>query len=228
MATNLEQWTAQAYAQLFDEDYYLPSWILSADKSSVRESQNCQPSLFYSDFLAMNSSIHVKIKPLSQPEPDDDYIGFALGLQPGDTANHEADYLLIDWKSNLPAESLYKDFGGPSCGPGGWAKEGMAVSRVQGIPTADEFWQHTDQDVTCSPKGEGVTELARAAHLGNIGYVFDHEYDFSFEFNQTSLKVYVDGGPEINIEGNFTDGSLAFYNFSQAGVTYSISALGTP
>ena len=50
MATNLEQWTAQAYAQLFDEDYSLPSWILSADKSSVRESQNCQPSLFYSDF----------------------------------------------------------------------------------------------------------------------------------------------------------------------------------
>jgi hypothetical protein len=228
VSTNLEQWTAQAYAQLFDEDYYLPSWILSADKSSVRESQNCQPSLFYSDFPAMNSSIHVKIKPLSQPEPDDDYIGFALGLQPGDTSNHKADYLLIDWKSNLPGENLYKDFGGPSCGPGGLAKEGMAVSRVQGIPTADEFWQHTDQDVTCSPKGEGVTELARAAHLGSSGYVFDHEYDFSFEFNETSLKVCVDGVLEMQVSGNFSNGSLAFYNFSQAGVNYSISAPGTP
>jgi hypothetical protein len=151
-----------------------------------------------------------------------------LGFHPEDTNNHSADYLLIDWKSNFPGEDLNHDFGGPSCGPGGLAKEGLAVSRVTGIPTADEFWQHTDQDVACSPKGEGVTEIDRAATLKSTGWVLDHEYDFNFEFSETSLKVYVDGVLEINIKGNFSDGRLAFYNFSQAGVTYSISATSTP
>lgn len=225
VSTNLEQWTAEAYALVSDEYYSPPSWTVSSDKKSVRQDQNCQPSLFYSDFLAGNSSIHVKIKPLSGYESDDDQVGFALGFQPGDTNNHKADYLLIDWKSNW--EDADKDFGGSSCGRGGLAKEGLAVSRVTGIPTADEFWQHTDQDVTCSPKNEGLTELARAAHLGSTGWVLDHEYDFSFQFNATSLIVSVDGVPEINIKGNFNDGRLAFYNFSQAGVTYSISAPST-
>jgi len=225
VSTNLEKWGAEAYALVSDEYYSPPSWILSSENRSVREDLNCQPSLFYSDFLIGNSSIHVKIKPLSGYESDDDQIGFALGFQPGDTNNHKADYLLIDWKSNW--EDADKDFGGSSCGPGGKAREGLAVSRVTGIPTADEFWQHTDQDVTCSPKNEGLTELARAAHLGSTGWVLDHEYDFSFQFNATSLIVSVDGVPEINIKGNFNDGRLAFYNFSQAGVTYSISAPST-
>ena len=76
---------------------------------------------------------------------------------------------------------------------------GLVLSRVQGIPTPDEFWQHTDQDSSASPKGQGLTELARATNLGDKGWTFDHEYVFTFEFNETSLKVYVDGTLEISI-----------------------------
>jgi hypothetical protein len=99
---------------------------------------------------------------------------------------------------------------------------GLAVSRVTGIPTADEFWGHFDENnAICSPLGDGVTELQRAANFGNVGWVIGTSYTFRFEFTTTSLKVFVDDVEELNIAGTFNDGSVAFYNFPQANVTYS-------
>jgi hypothetical protein len=217
---DFSKWIIESYNPMSDEYYSQPSWDISATKDNVVQNANCQPSLFYSNFPVMNNKVHVKIKPLTTPELDDDYIGFALGIQPGDAKNNQAGYLLIDWKNSIPGEDLYKDFSGG--GPGGLAKVGLALSQVKGIPTPDEFWQHAD-DTQGSPQGEGLTELARAKILGNTGWSFDHEYDFSFEFTKSSLKVYVDGVLEISVTGNFSDGRLAFYNFSQAGVVYSAS-----
>jgi hypothetical protein len=219
------KWTAEPYAAMTDEDYSQPWWDLSTDKKSITESRNCQPSLFYSDFTAMNTSLHLKIKPTTTSEPDDDYFGFALGIQPKDTSNHQANYLLIDWKNSIPEENLYKDFVEP--GPGGSAEVGLALSHVTGVPTPDEFWQHADFDLQGSPQGEGLTELVRATSLGNIGWNFDHEYDFNFEFSETGLKVYVDGNLEMTTIGNFNNGKMAFYNFSQAGVSYRVSSANT-
>ena len=222
---DLTKWAGAAYQAMPDEDYFPASWNLASDKKSITEVNNCQPALFYSDFLAMNSKVIVKINPLTTSEPDDDYFGFALGIQPNDVTNSQANYLLVDWKNSIPGETLYKDFTSP--GAGGQAKVGLALSRVQGIPTPDEFWQHTDQDSSASPKGQGLTELARATNLGDKGWIFDHEYVFTFEFNETSLKVYVDGTLEISVSDKFTDGRLAFYNFSQAGVRYSVNLPST-
>jgi hypothetical protein len=212
------KWTSEPYPAMFDEDYSSPSWDISQDKKGVTESRNCQPVLFYSDFQTMNTSIRVKIKPTTTSEIDDDFIGFALGFQPKDTTNHTASYLLIDWKNSIPGESLNKDF--LATGSGGLAKIGLALSHVNGVPTPDEFWQH--DDVKDSPKGEGLTELARAKSLGDVGWSFDKEYDFNFDFTETALKIYVNGQLELELTGNFTDGRLAFYNFSQAGVIYSV------
>ena len=217
---DFSKWLAESYTPMSDEDYAQASWDISADKKTVVQNANCQPSLFYSDFMAMNKKVQVNIKPMTTAEPDDDYFGFALGVQPGDAKNHQASYILIDWKNSIPGENLNKDFLGG--GAGGLAKIGLAISRVNGIPTPDEFWQHTD-DTQGSPQGEGLTELSRAVTLGNTGWAFEHEYVFTFEFTKTTLKVYVDGNLEITITGNFTDGRLAFYNFSQAGVSYTAS-----
>jgi hypothetical protein len=222
ISTNLSSWRAEAYDPLIDEYYGPALWSLSSDGESVNEVQNCQPAFFYSDFSMMSRSINVNIKPLLAAEPDDDYIGFALGFQPGDTKNHNADFLLMDWKASIAGESLNKDFIS-SCGTGGTAKVGLVVSRVKGIPNTDEFWQHLDQEVACSPIGEGLFELARGTSLGNQGWEFNREYTITFELNKTSLKIYVDNNLEIDIKGNFKDGRLAFFNFSQAEVTYSIS-----
>ena len=91
-----------------------------------------------------------------------------------------------------------------------------------GIPTADEFWGHTNfNSPACSDLNNGLQELQRGATLGDTGWANNTEYEFEFEFSSTSLKVFVDGILEIDIAGTFSDGRIAFYNFSQACVRYS-------
>ena len=210
---DLSTWTAESYPAV--SGFPAGVWTVSADNSNVLQSKNGQPTLFYSDFSVFNTEVQGKIK--VETTGDDDYIGFALGFQPGDTTNSNADYLLIDWKQ----VNQWYNFGYPSYSPGGWAYKGLAVSRVKGVPNADEFWQHADHAATGSPLGQGVTELARATNLGSTGWADWKEYTFEFEFTPTSLKVWVDGNLEIDITGDFTDGRIAFYNFSQNYVRYS-------
>jgi len=123
---------------------------------------NGQPTFFYSDFTAFGTSVTGKIRPGGG---DDDYVGFALGFQPGDSTNAAANYLLVDWKQGTQSF----DFGAPSNSPGGNALSGLAVSRVTGIPDADEFWQH--KNLASTPAGSGLQELARGTNLGNTGWV---------------------------------------------------------
>lgn len=212
---DLSTWTAESYPAV--SGFPAGIWTVSPEKTSVFQSQNGQPTMFYSDFDAFNTQVQGKIMVTGT---DDDYVGFAIGFQPGDSTNTTADYLLIDWKRGTQPYN----FGSPSCGPGTTAPAGLAVSRVKGVPIADEFWGHVDQDAVeapCSPLGQGLTELDRGANLGDKGWVVGQEYDFKFEFTETSLKVYVNDVLEIDITGSFNNGRLAFYNFSQAEVTYS-------
>ena len=181
-------------------------WTVAPGGGSVTQSVNGQPTLFYSPFNAQGSDVRGK---LSAGGGDDDYIGFALGFRPGDSVDG-GDYLLVDWKQGTQPF----DFGSPSTTPGTTALAGLAVSRVTGVPTADEFWGHTD---FASDAGGGLTELARATNLGSTGYSDGAEYDFRFLFQPTSLQVYVDDVLELNIAGSFTDGRMAFYNFSAGG-----------
>jgi hypothetical protein len=188
-------------------------WTVAPLGASVTQSVNGQPTFFYSDFTASGTRITGKINAVGAG--DDDYIGFAVGFRPGDSNNSTADYLLIDWKQL----SQNFDFGAPSSSPGGNAAAGLAVSRVTGIPDADEFWQHANLPGTGS--GSGLVELARGTNLGNTGWVDNTEYTFSIDFGPNDLEVSVNGVKEIDITGVFADGRMAFYNFSQAGVTYS-------
>lgn len=206
-AVDLHTWTAESYAAV--SGFPAGVWTVNADGSVVFQSQNGQPTLFYSDFNAQGSKVTGKIQVTGG---DDDFIGFALGFDPGDTGNPFADYLLVDWKRG----TQYFDFGAPSSDPGGTAPAGLAVSRVNGVPSADEFWQHKTLSA-----GSGLTELARATNLGNTGWVIGTEYEFSFDFGPGNLVVYVDGTKELEIAGSFANGRMAFYNFSQAGVKYS-------
>lgn len=210
---DISTWTAESYPAV--SGFGAGVWTVAGDNLSVYQSVNGQPTLFYSDFLAFNTSFQGKIK--VETTGDDDFIGFALGFQPGDTSNSSADYLLVDWKQGNQSFN----FGSPSCTPGSFAPRGLAVSRVTGIPTADEFWGHTNFDSpACSDLNNGLQELQRGATLGSTGWVDNQEYEFKFEFSSTSLKVFVDGTLEIDITGSFSDGRIAFYNFSQASVRY--------
>src|SRR5690606_37711857 len=120
----------------------------------------------------------------------------------GDTTNASADYLLMDWKRS--PQSF--DFGAPSASPGGMAPEGLAVSRVFGVPDADEFWQHAN--LAGTPASSGLEELARGATLGGTGWQHNTDYVFSFDFGPGNLQVFVDGVLQFDITGNFQNGRL--------------------
>ncbi len=214
---NLNTWTAESYPAV--SGFGAGQWNVMMGGDTVIQVINGQPTLFYSDFTAFNTDITGQI---NVSGGDDDYIGFVLGYQPNDINNANADYLLIDWKRS----NQNFDFQAPSCTPGSLAARGLAVSRVTGIPTADEFWGHVDFDnAACSPLGQGLVELQRGATLNDTGWVAGQTYNFEFVFNATTLQVFVDGVMEINITGNFANGRLGFYNFSQAGVTYDAFSL---
>lgn len=210
---DLHSWIAESYTAV--ANFPAGVWTVHADGYSVLQSMNGQPTLFYSDFEVFNTEVEGTIEVITTG--DDDFIGFALGFQPWDTMNSNADYLLVDWKQG---DQSY-DFGVPSCTPGSLAPAGLAVSRVFGIPTADEFWGHTNFDSTCSDLTNGLQELARGTNLGHVGYLDGTPYTFTFEFGETYLRVYVNGILEIDIEEDFfSNGRLAFYNFSQENVNY--------
>ncbi|MBX3600801.1 MAG: PEP-CTERM sorting domain-containing protein [Rubrivivax sp.] len=209
---NLNTWTAESYPAV--SGFSPGIWTVAPDGSSVLQSVNGQPTLFYSDFSAQGTTVTGKIR-VNQGAGDDDFIGFALGFNPGDSTNGAANYLLIDWKQ----VSQNFNFGAPSTSPGGVAPRGLAVSRVSGIPDADEFWQHANLNGT--PAGSGLEELARGATLADVGWVEGQEYEFAFEFGPNNLVVRVDGVEQFDLVGAFGNGRMAFYNFSQAGVRYS-------
>jgi hypothetical protein len=145
------------------------------------------------------------------PTFDDDFLGLALGFAhaPGDPAT---DYLLIDWKQ-ADQEIDWLDGTGPVTGTAG-----LAVSRVTGAPTLNEFWGHTNSPA--NPAG-GLTELARGATLGSTGWVDATTYAWVVEYTSTRLDLWVDGSHEISITGSFPSGPMAFYDFSQPGLEVS-------
>ena len=209
---DLVNWQAENYPAV--NGFANGQWTVAANGLSVNQSVNGQPTLFLSDFPALMTVVEGQI---TTGSGDNDYVGFAIGFDPGDSSNVAADYLLVDWKQG----TQNFNFNAPSCSAGGVALEGLAVSRVTGIPSADEFWQHNDTDDTCSPLGQGLTELQRGATLGSSNWVDNVTYTFRFEFLGSRLLVFVDGVLELDVSGSFSDGRFAFYNFSQANVTYA-------
>ncbi len=209
---DLGPWSSESYPAV--SGFPAGDWVVASDALSVTQTKNGQPTFFFSDFGAFDTAFEGQIRVNS--DNDDDFVGFALGFQPGDSTNAAADYLLVDWKRG---DQPY-NFGAPSCTPGSVAPRGLAVSRVTGVPTADEFWGHTDLG-DCDSQVGFVEELARATTLGSTGWEVGQEYTFGFEFDATTLSVFVDGTQELSVTGSFANGRIAFYNFSQADVTYS-------
>jgi len=119
---DLNNWTEESYPAVAGFDPGV--WTVSGDGYSVLQSINGQPTLFYSDFPVFDTEVEGTIEVVTTV--DDDFIGFALGFQPGDTTNSNADYLLVDWKQ----ATQFFNFGTPSCTPGRYAPAGLAVSRV--------------------------------------------------------------------------------------------------
>lgn len=98
-----------------------------------------------------------------QTTSDDDFFGFVIGFRPGDFAKTYTDYLLVDWKK------------GSQTG----APLGLALSRVSGAASSNDFFTHEGR----------VTEVARGAVRGGLGWVGNASYLFDFTYTQNT------GGP---------------------------------
>ena len=207
---NLTPWTAESYQAV--SGFPNGTWVTAQGGGSVTQTANGQPTIFYSDFELYSLRIEGQITVTGS---DDDYVGFVLGFRPGDSTNANADYLLLDWKRGTQSYN----FGAPSCTPGSTAQRGLALSRVAGMPTADEFWGHVNLDLApCSTANDRVTELQRGATLGATSWVRNQTYTFRIDYTPTRVTVHVDGILEIDVVGTFGNGRMGFYNFSQGGV----------
>ncbi len=183
-------------------------WIPNVDGTVVMQTVNGAPTFLQSPDGVDGYRLTAQFE---TPTFDDDFLGIALGFST-DPADPTTDYLLVDWKQ-ADQDIDWLDGTGPVVGTAG-----LAVSRVTGVPTLNEFWGHIDSP---GNPGGGVTELARGATLGSTGWVDATNYSFVVEYTTTRLDVWVDGSHEISITGSFPVGPMAFYDFSQPGLEVS-------
>jgi len=180
------------------------SWTLSADGRSGVQNNNTSHgtlALFGADAFATSYTIDIRVETTN----DDDFIGFVLGFDPGETTNAMADYLLVDWKQTDQNIA------------GGTSRDGLALSRVRGIPTANNLWLHNG----------AVTEIARATTFASTGWADNTTYRFVITYTSGLLVVSVNGVEQFRQTapaGGWPAGELGFYGFSQNAVRYTVVA----
>ncbi len=127
-------WTKEEYPR---DDLGTAAWVLRSNNTRVDQFNNSRPSFFYSDFPLL----YTRISGILRPAADDDFTGFALGFEPGDSTDPQADYLFLVWKGANE----------------GTARQGLRLFRVRGIPS--DFW-----NLDAAPELE---LLAEGVILGN-------------------------------------------------------------
>jgi hypothetical protein len=190
---DLSSWTAEGYGGGFN-------WVLQPENTSVLQTVNGAPTVFYGPGNAQGRQLSGTIKVATTG--DDDFVGFVLGFQPGDLAAASTDFILIDWKQSR--QSLY----------GGTALRGLAIHRVTaGLADNQGAW--------FKAPGFGITTLARGNTLFDTGWADNTEYSFDLVFTSSNIQVFVNDVLEFDIDGTFADGAFGFYNYSQANVLYA-------
>ena len=92
VAIDLTDWTAEDYDS--DTQYCASgAWTVGAD-GKAKETGGQAPSILHGDFDAYGKRLTATVRPGN----DDDFFGFVVGFNSGDSTNADANYLLIDWK----------------------------------------------------------------------------------------------------------------------------------
>lgn len=201
---DLSSWTGESYPGTTDPTTQPGNWVLGADGLTVTQSANGAPTFFATTHPADDHRITIEFD--TPTTGDNDFFGFALGFDPGDTSNTGADFLLVDWRQTQQAIQW---FDSPMVG----GAKGLAVTRITGIPLWGEVWSHDDL-----AGGATVSELARATTLGDTGWDEEVTYHFLVEYETDRIRVWVNGVLEFDLDGDFPAGGFALYNFSQIGV----------
>ena len=224
VALDFTTFTVENYPET--SGFAVPNWVISDDGRAAGDLGNSWPTLLIGTESIVNKRITGTIYPgtISDVLPsvggaggDDDIFGLALGINQGDVSNPDADFVLLDWKG----VDQFFNFGDPASAATDFnsltgetfSRAGLVMSRVRGVPTADELWGRIDL-----PENPGgvVTELAPANTLNATGYnrAAGASHDFDIIYRQTAIPgltdiiVSVDGVQEFFARGDFSAGSI--------------------
>jgi len=208
--------TGAAAEDYVDEDpgHLASDWTVDANGVLATQFENSAPTVLVTDMPSHWADFTFDIQVTGAQ--GNDHIGFALGYDPGASTDPSAEWILVDWKQVTQGDPSY---------PGRTGLEGLAVSQVSGIPTAQQLYDHT---------GPAVTEIARAINLDATGWTDGAVHNFVVHYTRDTLQVTVDGSLELDLTGNFPLGRLAPYGFSQENANYTligpadISICGSP
>ncbi|MEM7253093.1 MAG: PEP-CTERM sorting domain-containing protein [Pseudomonadota bacterium] len=203
MPVDLSTWVAEGGSS---------SWNVEAGNDSVLQTVNGAPTIFYDPAATSTQGTALTGNISVTTTSDDDFIGFVLGYDAGEVFSSTANFILVDWKQALQS---------------GW-EPGLAIHHISDGSNGNStdvdgsYWGHTD--------GE-VTQIQRAATLGDTGWDDLTPYEFSIVFTADLIEVAVDGMTELSITpgdvpgiSSFDDGSFGFYNYSQPNVRYNAIA----
>lgn len=171
-------------------------WVIQEDNDTVKQLVNGTPTSFLSENVFEFNSFKGYITVTTSD--DDDMIGFVFGVpeygaDPDDPANS---FYLVSWKQKNQGNSA----------------AGIVVAEVVGaIPLLSGGHQITKEDGT-------YTVLD--SKLG-WGWQDKKEYEFQLDIKPDNFTLTIDGDEIFNIDGNFHDGRIGFYNNSQKDVLYS-------
>jgi hypothetical protein len=200
-------------------NFPLAMWTTTPTNATLNS--DASVNVFYSPLSPLNKRIAGTIT----PGTDDDVVGLVFGFEPGDAQlGSTADYILLDWKG---ANQNFNFADAPPIEPpngfhdltaGGTMPVGLALSRVTGRPTADEFWQHQDLAQTDGANQGGVQQLARGSTLGSAPYNrTGGSHLFEVLYTSSQVQVNVDGVLQMSVSGNFPDGRFGLYTLNQSG-----------
>ncbi|MCK6503962.1 hypothetical protein L6R53_11275, partial [Myxococcota bacterium] len=187
------------FAEFYPMDSTDPSWTISADQYTVTQTTNSDPAFFVTGFRA--AAREVTFTMAVNDTSDDDFIGLVVGFEEGDSEDPAASYLLMDWKKGDQSTSGY-----------GTAEAGLRLWQVDGIPSQTEIWGHDGP----------VSLVAEALNLHDTGWSAYTEYEVTLSYSTTSFELWIDGVKEFDLVGDFEDGNLGFYNFSQQDTEFSL------
>lgn len=108
------------------------NWIVAVDGESVTQTVNGAPTFFATDRSTERQRVSVTFE--VPATTDDDFVGLALGFNPGDSTNPDADYILIDWR-RYPQDIDWPD------SPPVTGAMGLAATRVTGVPLWGELYR---------------------------------------------------------------------------------------
>jgi hypothetical protein len=199
------------------------SWILADDQLSVTQELDATDgiSFFVSDESYQNfeATFSLAVNTAS----DDDHIGIVLGynnpLDSSEGTTISANFVLLDWKQT------FQNFSGNV------AEEGLALSRYLGTFETSSasnnsewaFWTH-------NPALPGYA-LLDDLFGGGTGWEDFITYQLRVRYTENRITIDLQGGSGafeeririLDASGEFPEGRIGFYTYSQQDVTFSVT-----